>query len=147
MQINKRQSICTIETFSMDPVANIPILKQQKKCAPKFINVGKWDCSLKKNKYSSNSLNNNSNKLFVGTPKTSQNIVKTYPALAQVRDLVKSTAKELNHSRTLTGEIGPGYLFFGIVVSSCPATVDVSRTNVEIGHKSKDIVKPDKGKS
>ena len=51
--------------------------------------MGKRDRSLKKNKYSSDSLNNNSNNYFGDTLKTLHDIVKTYPALAQIEDLVK----------------------------------------------------------
>ena len=108
--------------------------------------MGKHDHTLKKKISSSNSSNYNLNNLIVNTPKTSHNIAKTYPALAQIVDLVTSTAKKLNHPCTLTGETGPGYLFFGIVVSSFPETVDATWTNVELRHESKDIVKPDIGK-
>ena len=67
--------------------------------------------------------------------------------MAQVGDLVTSTAKELNPPRALSGEISPGSMFFGIVVISLdPNTVDFAWSHVELGHKSSDIVKPDIGR-
>ena len=69
-----------------------------------------------------------------------------YPHYTYLGGIVTSTAKRLNHPCTLTGETGPGYLFFGIVVSSFPETVDATWTNVELGYESKDVVKPNKGK-
>ena len=109
--------------------------------------MGKHDHTLKKKISSSNSSNYNLNNLIVNTPKTSHNIAKTYPALAQIGDLVTSTTKELNYPRTFSAEISPGYLFFRIVVSSFPVMVDVSWANIELRHESKDIVEPNIGKS
>ena len=106
----------------------------------------KRDSFVKKNKYSPDPSNDNSNNSVVNNTKTSHNIVKTYPALTKIRVLVMSTAKKLNHLRMLSGEIGSGYLFFGIVVSSFPETTDISWTNFELGHESKDIVKSNIGK-
>ena len=53
------------------------------------------------------------------------------PTLAQPGDLVTATAKDLNHPRLLFGDVDPGYMFFGVVVSGDKYTPKVSWNRVE----------------
>ena len=50
--------------------------------------------------------------------------------LAEVGDLITSTARELNHPRWLFGDIDPGF-FFGMVLSADPDSVEVAWEKVE----------------
>ena len=54
--------------------------------------------------------------------------------LAQVGDIVMATALKLDHPRYRSGDIDPGYIFFGLVKSSEAKTVDVAWSEVEVGH-------------
>ena len=57
------------------------------------------------------------------------------------------TARGLNQSCVLSGDIGTGYMFLGIVVlSSDPSKVDVSWSQVELSHECSDIVRPGVGR-
>ena len=60
---------------------------------------------------------------------------------AREGDLVTSTAAELNHPRLLFGDIGEGYIFFGIVLEGDQTALKVSWSSVELGHQKARVIK------
>ena len=69
-------------------------------------------------------------------PRTIGQFIKRMDSnLAQVGDIVIITARNLKHPRLLFGDIDHVYVFFGIVKACDLKTVDVSWSDVEVGHK------------
>ena len=63
------------------------------------------------------------------------------PDLAQIGDIVTSTAKELNHPRYRFGDVPPGYIFFGVVEGESLDMVKVKWNKVEHRLRTAKIVK------